>query len=406
MRILAIANAHALAHVSRLLEISKVLRDRGHEIIFCGTGKYLEVATMDNFPIRELPYISINQIIEAVRSNKLGQLYPIAQLETFVTAELELYQELLPDLILIDNRPTARTSADKAGIKTVAVLNVHMSPYRKIPFNSLASKLGKPNNILLSIVDNIENKIEYFFYDRIVMGGLNTLRRQLGLKKYFANQHEAGDLSLLCDVPEFNPIHSPLPVNVQFIGPLTWHNKIPPPNCLQHLDKDRKTVYFSLGSESLEELLSQLGVLTQQGVQVVVACGKTEGNLNLPSSPHVYLEEYINTDELLPYCNAVCCHGGNGTLYQALAFGLPIVAVATHAEQNIGAQRIQNLGLGRALTLKELNKKGMEHLVQLMQIVLSDVEIQKNTQQFAKILSKWHGAKTAADEIERFTKLN
>ena len=32
MKILAIANAHALAHVSRLLEIAKVLRPRGHTV--------------------------------------------------------------------------------------------------------------------------------------------------------------------------------------------------------------------------------------------------------------------------------------------------------------------------------------------------------------------------------------
>ena len=41
MKILAIANAHALAHVTRLLEIAKVLRARGHEVAFAGHGKYL-----------------------------------------------------------------------------------------------------------------------------------------------------------------------------------------------------------------------------------------------------------------------------------------------------------------------------------------------------------------------------
>lgn len=142
MKIIAIANAHALAHVSRLLEIAKILRLKGHEILFAGHGKYLKVAEGDDFPIRELPYISIEQVINAVRSQKLGDLYPYSQIKEYVEAELALYQEVSPDLVMIDNRPTARTSADKAGLKTVAVLNVHMSPYRKIPFFSLCQKLN------------------------------------------------------------------------------------------------------------------------------------------------------------------------------------------------------------------------------------------------------------------------
>ena len=53
-----------------------------------------------------------------------------------IAAELALYAEFRPDWVLIDNRPTARTSAEKAGIRSAAVLNVHMSNYRAIPFFS------------------------------------------------------------------------------------------------------------------------------------------------------------------------------------------------------------------------------------------------------------------------------
>ena len=67
----------------------------------------------------------------------------------------------------------------------------------------------------------------------------------------------------------------------------------------------------------------------------------------------LFLEQYVNTETLLPHCDLVCCHGGNGTLYQALWHGLPSVVVTTHAEQYYGGKRIQQLGLGRALTLEK-----------------------------------------------------
>ena len=222
MKILAIPNAHALAHVSRLLEIAKILRERGHIVIFAGHGKYLKVAEWDGFTIHELPYIPVERLVEIVRSQRLWQLYPEKDLEEFIAAELQLYEKIRPDLVLLDNRPTARTSAEKAGLKTAAVLNVHMSNYRKIPFFSFNQLVGK-HLAGLDLADSVENSIEYRLYDYLVMKNLNRIRRKLGLKEIYAYEHEEGDIALLADIPEFNPI-SQLPPHAHFIGPLTWRN--------------------------------------------------------------------------------------------------------------------------------------------------------------------------------------
>ena len=179
MRILAIANAHALAHVSRLLEIAKVLSDRGHLIEFAGLGKYLPVAARDGFVVHELPYISVERIVAAVRSQKLWTLYPEEDLETFIVSELALFETFQPDLVLLDNRPTARTSADILGIKTAAVLNVHMSNDRLIPFLSYRQRVPWLPGV--NVADRLENAVERRVYDRLVLKGLNAVRRKRGL---------------------------------------------------------------------------------------------------------------------------------------------------------------------------------------------------------------------------------
>ena len=46
-KVLALMNAHALAHVSRLLEIAKVLRGRDNVVMFGGHGKYLGIAAKE-----------------------------------------------------------------------------------------------------------------------------------------------------------------------------------------------------------------------------------------------------------------------------------------------------------------------------------------------------------------------
>jgi UDP:flavonoid glycosyltransferase YjiC (YdhE family) len=398
MKILAIANAHALAHVSRLLEIAKVLRDRGHEVTFAGYGKYLQAAAWDDFPTHELPYISVERVVEAVRSQRLWTLYRESELETFIAAELELYKIVKPDLVLLDNRPSARTSADIAGIRTAAVLNVHMSNYRQIPFFSYSQSVkGVPGT---AMADRMENAIERQIYDRLVMGGLNAIRKKRGLKRRYAYEHEEGDLSLLADNREFNPVAA-LPHHAHFIGPLTWHNKLPAPSCLDRLDPNRPTAYFALGSEGLDELVAHLGELTREGMQIVVATGASNpATMSTPDG--VYLEQYVNTDKLLSQCDLVCCHGGNGTLYQALRFGLPCIVVATHAEQHYGGKRIHQLGLGLSLRLKQVRREGITKLVQSVRKVIAMPEYKRRAEEFARKLRNDDGAACAADVIEKY----
>ncbi len=399
MKFLAIANAHALAHVSRLLEIAKVLRSRSHEVLFAGHGKYLEVATWDNFPTRELPYISVEQVVNAVRSQRLWELYPEAQVHEFIEAELALYREYSPDLVLVDNRPTARTSADQAGLKTAAVVNVHMSIHKRFPFFSLANLLGNENLPGVSLADRLGNSGECFFYDRLVMRDLNKIRRELGLKRLYSYEHEEGELTLFADIPQFNPVRS-LPSHSRFVGPLTWHNSLPAPACMTKLRSDQPKVYLSLGSEGLEDLIQHLSILTERGIQVIVALGAAEVDSALQIPEGVFLEQYINTDSLLPQCDMVCCHGGNGTLYQALSYGVPIVVVATHQEQSYGGKRVQRLGLGVSMMLKKVKKDGFECVVEAIQKVLADPGYRSRARDFSRYLQHQNSAEIAADAVE------
>jgi UDP:flavonoid glycosyltransferase YjiC (YdhE family) len=399
VKLLALPNAHALAHVSRLLEIAKVLRTRGHEIIFAGHGRYLQVAGWDGFETRELPYMSVEQVVRAVRSGHLWDIYREEQLEKFVAAELSLYKEIQPDLVLLDNRPSARTSAEHAGLKSIAIVNVHLTSYRRLPFFSLGNTLGAsfPG---VTVADRIENASENFFYDQLVMGGLNRIRKRMGLRLLYGYAHEEGDQSLLADLPEFSPVRS-LPTHAHYVGPLTWHNTLPAPQCLAQLELDKPTIYLALGSESLDDLIPQLGVLAQEGIQVVVATGASPIDTQV-SIKGIFLERYINTDALLPHCSLVCCHGGNGTLYQALAQGLPTVVVATHQEQYYGGKRIRQLGLGKALTLKAVQKRGVNLLTNALRHVLDDSEYRSRAQTFSTYFSGWNGPERAADTIEGY----
>jgi len=400
VKIVVLSNAHHLAHVSRPLEVAKVLRERGHEVVFAGHGKFLEVATWERFPVRNLPYVPAERAAQIGRSAPIWKWFRDVDLEGFVAAELALYRELRPDLVLIDNRVTARASADKAGLCSAAILNVHMSNYRRIPYFSMTD-LGVGSEVPgMALLDKVENAIELRYWDQLVMSPVNRLRRRLGLRRLYAHEHEEGELALFPDVPEFNPVRK-LPQHARYVGPLTWHNGLPAPRCLRKLAPNRPTVYLSLGSVGLgQHLIERLAALIPD-IQIVSATGGRPIPAQMRSA-NVFLEPYVNTDLLLPHCDLVCCHGGNGTLYQALAFGLPLVVVATHNEQLYGGKRIEHLALGRTLKQRSVERHGPGLVAGAVSQVLADPSFRTRAESMAKILGGWGAAHLAAAEVERY----
>ncbi len=401
-RILVVMNAHALAHVSRPLEAAKILRDRGHEILFAGRGNYLGVAEKAGFEIASLPYISEEQLVEATRTQKLHKLFRIEQLEGFVDAELELYKRFKPDLVIVENRPTAITSAELAGIRSVGILNVHMSQYKEVPFNSLRNLARVGAGFPLKYTDRIENIIEGIFIDQTMMRDMAKLRRRFGLKKKHGFANEEGDFNLFPDIPEFSPVYK-LPDNARYVGPLTWRNDLPPPACLGQIDEKKKCIYFTIGSSGLDELIENIQSYLPTDMPIIVATGAKswDGDFDLPSN--VYLEKYVNTETLLPRCDLVVCHGGNGTIYQALNQGVPVVGIAMHEEQLYGLKRVNFLELGKGFHIRKLRKQGYRVLGEAIQEVLRNEKYRRNAQHFQALLSQYHdSAERAADAIEDF----
>lgn len=397
MKVLSLVNAHALAHVSRSLEVAKVLKARGHEIIFAGHGKYLHIAAADGFMTIDLPFVPLDQVVDAIKSQNLTQLFREHQLAQYVRAELDIFTQIKPDLALVDCRQTASISAELARIPVVTIVNVHMSLYKAVPFYSVRNLLAGEEHMLIRLADRIECHLEALFY-HFVMRGMNRVRRTFGLTTKYGYRLEEGDITLFPDIPEFNPV-SRLPANSHFVGPLTWHNTLPPPECVDQLDPKKKCIYLSLGSEGLENLFGNMHVFADKPIQVVVATGQLTPKIPTRLPENVFMEKYVNTDKLLPHCHMVVCHGGNGTIYQALNYGLPIVGLATHEEQYYGLKRVNHLALGIGLSERALKAQAPDALTKAIDKVLSDPSYTRNAKKFQDLFKKYDKAPERAANI-------
>lgn len=67
------------------------------------------------------------------------------------------------------------------------------------------------------------------------------------------------------------------------------------------------------------------------------------------SANHIIHAPFINIHDLFPLIDLIICHGGNGTIYQALLYEVPILCKTSHCEQEWNINALEEKQLGKSL---------------------------------------------------------
>lgn len=112
-------------------------------------------------------------------------------------------------------------------------------------------------------------------------------------------------------------------------------------------------VYVTLGTVSGRSDKSRaayravLEALSTLPVRALLTTGPIMPHEHLGTIPaNVIVEVFVPQSEILPYADAVVCHGGSGSLIGALAQGLPTVVVPLFADQPHNAASVARAGAG------------------------------------------------------------
>ena len=127
------------------------------------------------------------------------------------------------------------------------------------------------------------------------------------------------------------------------------------------------TVYMTLGTVyggAKDVFAEVLRGLAKEPVQLVVTVGADHDPTALDGiAPNARVERYVPHAELLPTCSAVVHHGGSGTMFGAIAHGLPQVVLPQGADNYINADAIAAAGLGVALRPEAVNADSIRDAV-------------------------------------------
>ena len=202
---------------------------------------------------------------------------------------------------------------------------------------------------------------------------LDELRPPLGLGPD-AGMGALRDELVICFAPP--ALHDPtvrLPAGLRSFYPGSPPTSGSPVDAVAGLGAERPLVYATLGTV-FNDPANQLPFFpsVQEGLRdVPVDLLMTVGPNVDPASvgeprPGVLALRYVDQRAVLDRCAVVICHGGYGTVLDAIDTAVPLVVVPFGADQHVNAAAVERLGIGLVVGQESLSPQTIRDAVNLL----------------------------------------
>jgi len=381
-----------LSHVGRLTEIGKELRKRGHEVVFGGEAP--------SHPRTKL-YIPQQQGFRLVyakepdyryawdRFEKYGWLATAwdlfrhrhwAPLDEILEGHVQLIHREKPDLVVGDATISVSTAAHIAGIPAAGVMNLYAWQFIS-PASIFTPMIHTWDALELS---RLRRRV-YRKYGKKQVNALRLLKNILVI---------APDLPGLYDPPTGWPKWQP-------VGPIYSEVDAPLPEWYDELDDSIPNVYVTMGSTGLLDafLRRTYEDLAKAPYRFLVTTGGQVAEETVAMAPPNFrIATYAPGSKLLERCQAMIFHGGNGTMYQALAAGVPMIALPSHLEQKVCFRPAIKHGFGLEFSPRRVRANT---LLKALDEIIHDEGYRQAAHQFSQPIHEANGVARAADVLEQ-----
>jgi len=388
---------YLLSHVGRCVQIAKALRARGHEVIFAGedpdknprsrmgiardAGFRLVYALEPNFAYAWDRFVKYGWTSTAWDlSVRRSQWAP---LERILEGHIEVMRREKPDLVVADATISVSTAAYINGIPAVGVMNSH------------AARFISPTNVFMPAIH---------IFDALQLAHIRRrVYRKFGRKPVNAIKLLRSITLVSPDLPGLFPTPRNWP-NWNLVGPIHSEPDVPLPDWFAELADGQPNVYITMGSTGimdtfLRRTYDALGKLPYRFVLTTAGQATPETLALAPSNFRI--TKYAPGSKILQHCKALIFHGGNGTMYQGLAAGVPMVALPSHVEQVYNIEPGIKHGFAVQLSPKRVSGK---QIVDALDRVINEPSFREAAQRFAGPVRESDGAARAAEIFEQAAK--
>lgn len=338
MKFLLVPENNSLSHVAKCLAIQDGLSALGHDSLIAVSGKSASFMRTLGRDFVLLPDVQEND----------GAAFPTVQwfsntgkIADCIKAELALLEAYRPDRVLGVFRFTIKAAADLAGIPYDSLCCGCLIPS---PGEVLGFHPGEEGAHLQ------EQYLDLFF--RYAGDRISGVMQGLGLPGVTdIRDMLRGERTFLWDFPEFAPV-PPLP-GLHHVGPIGWHRwPHDDGDMTRMVDPAAPLALVSFGTciNDTEVATRLVGLLADLDYRVVLAAGgQSELVEAAVQHPNVTVCRFAPLHLLFPHAKLLVCHGGQMTVFEALAHGVPVLVLPLQPEQAHNGVCLERLGAGRRL---------------------------------------------------------
>jgi len=385
LHILIIAIGSA-GDVHPFLGLARTFAEQGHRVSFCTSPAFEGVVARSG--LRFLPLGTAEEYTAAMNNPALwdprtsfkvlwgimsGYIQPLVDI---------LQKEIDSETVVVGSLWAfgARLMQEKYGVPYVSV-QVSPSTFLSAKVPPVHKRFTIPSSWPVPMRAALFWVIERAIVDRVCGPDLNRVRARMGLPpvKHILGKWVHSPQGVLGLFPDwFAPPQTDWPPEVALTGfPLFDEAEFrETDNELENfLEGKEAPVVFTPGSTMVDGLSffktanDVLQTLGQRGIFLA-----KQGEPMPPLGPNILVRSYVPLSRLLPRAKALVHHGGIGTVSQALAAGIPQLAVPFAHDQFDNAARVERLGCGFRLDAPV----SVPTMLPLLKRLLEDESIQQN----------------------------
>jgi UDP:flavonoid glycosyltransferase YjiC (YdhE family) len=395
-----------LGPIMRMMPIAKLLRDSGHEVMFCNRAwapsKVIEENGFKNYPIapNRQPEIWPDEITPEIWNGSQGMstegFLDLAYIRDLVGTYIQLFDEVRPDLV-VDTWNQASCIAAR---------------FKKIPLVTInQADLHPQGNGLIWWKNPPENLPD-------PMPVINKLLLELELEPITKKPEEllVGDLDLVVGIPETDPL--PASADVHYVGSLQEVSKSGElPEKVLKLTSNKPLIWVYPGNprygdepfvaDSIVILRAAVSELGKMDLNVVLSTGHQPMPKEISNLPDNFIyEPFVPGFAMAERAELFIHHGGHGSTLTGLAAGTPAIIIPTYSERESNARRVVKLGAGemvlpyedenheKYISLDEFNNKVTQ--------VLENDSYRRKAREVAEKMKQYGGPSLAVKLIEDF----
>ncbi len=313
-----------------------------YDVLFAYSPKYDIFVRKAGFESFKVDAFNAEEVMACAKEFNFSWLN-YDSIERVFLAQSKVIKEFKPYMVIGDTSPTLKMAAEVNVIKYIALMNGYMSKFYDgvRPVSRTHYSYEYVNKLPLKLGDVITKFAEKAAFKK-VHRPFRVLRKKYGLKHVPDYLSELdGDENLICDEDYLFPQKN-LPQWYTVIGPLFYSSNNMEKKLLSQLDGNKPTICVCLGSSGNINELSFLSYEKYSCLNIIVAGDKDR----VINGSHIYHKDFVNLDKILPKCSFLICHGGNGTIYEALRHKTYMLCLTSHFEQEWNVKRLERLNLG------------------------------------------------------------